>query len=100
MHTIALPGTELPALSISATREGRTEQIVYWTRVGDHLPLSWTQQRLAIAMDNLRGFIPDAVMVRVSQYGNDKGEALGSIDEFIRNLMSSLSPQIRRVLIG
>ena len=100
LHTIALPGAELPALSISATREGRTEQIVYWTRVGDHLPLSWTQQRLAIAMDNLRGFIPDAVMVRVSQYGNDKGEALGSIDQFIRDLMSSLSPQIRRVLIG
>ena len=99
-HSVSLPGSHVPALSISATREGLTEQIVYWTRVGDHLPLSWTQQRLAIAMDNLRGIIPDAVMVRVSQYDSDKDQALQSIDAFIRALMGSLSPQIRRVLIG
>jgi len=99
-HTVDLPGTALPALSISASRDGMTENIVYWTRIGSHLPLSWTQQRLAIAMDNLRGDIPDAVMVRVSSYGADKDEALGSVDEFIRVLMNSLTPQVRRVLIG
>jgi EpsI family protein len=99
-HMVRLPGTVLPALSISATREGRTEQIVYWTRIGEHLPLSWSQQRLAVAMDNLRGIIPDAVMVRVSRYGTDKDAALSSIDDFIRDLMGTLSPQIRRVLIG
>lgn len=99
-HSVLLPGAEVPALSISATRDGRTEQIVYWTRIGDHLPLSWSQQRLAVAMDNLRGVIPDAVMVRVSSYGADKTAVLTSIDEFIRNLMQSLTPPIRRVLIG
>jgi len=29
-----------------------------------------------------------------------KDEALGSVDEFIRVLMNSLTPQVRRVLIG
>lgn len=99
-HMVALPGTVLPALSISATRDGLTEQIVYWTRIGDHLPLSWSQQRLAVAMDNLRGIIPDAAMVRVSTYGTDKASALTSIDGFIQTLLGSLAPQIRRVLIG
>jgi EpsI family protein len=99
-HALRLPGREVPALTISARREGLTEQIVYWTRIGRHLPLTWTQQRLAVAMDNLRGVIPDAVMVRVSSYGADQALALTSIDEFIRLLMGELSPQIRRVLIG
>jgi EpsI family protein len=99
-HPVQLPGRELPALSISATREARTEQIVYWTRIGSHLPLSWTQQRIAVAMDNLKGYIPDAVMVRVSTYGNDKPLALAQVDEFIRALLASVKPDIRRVLIG
>lgn len=99
-HPVQLPGRELSALSISATREARTEQIVYWTRIGNHLPTSWTQQRLAVAMDNLKGYIPDAVMVRVSTYGNDKPLAFADVDEFIRALMARVTPQVRRVLIG
>jgi len=99
-HPVQLAGTVLPALSISATRDARTEQIVYWTRIGNHMPLSWPQQRMAVAMDNLRGFIPDAVMVRVSTYGNDKGAALAVVDEFIQTLMDSVAPQVRRVFVG
>lgn len=99
-HTLEVPGGTVPALSISAKRDGRTEQIVYWTRIGSHLPTSWTQQRLAVAMDNLRGKVPDAVMVRVSTYGNDKAATLDQIDDFIRELMSSITPQTKRVLIG
>lgn len=100
-HKVALPqNTTLPALSISATMRGTTEQIVYWTRVGEHLPQSWTQQRLAVAMDNLRGIIPDAVMVRVSTYGNDKAAALAEIDDFIRTMIGSVAPSARRVFIG
>ena len=100
-HQVSLPpaGT-LPALSISASMRGLTEQIVYWTRVGQHLPQSWTQQRLAVAMDNLRGVIPDAVMVRVSTYGNDKAAALAEIDDFIRTMIGSVAPSARRVFIG
>jgi EpsI family protein len=99
-HGVPIPGRSISALSISATRDGRTEQIVYWTRIGNHLPTSWTQQRLAVAMDNLRGFIPDAVMVRVSTYGVDKTAALASVDEFIRALNASITPQTQRVLFG
>jgi len=99
-HPVSLPGRELPASSLSAAREARIEQIVYWTRIGSHLPTSWTQQRLAVAMGNLKGYIPDAVMVRVSTYGNDSRLALADVDEFIRALMGVVTPQVRRVLIG
>lgn len=99
-HEVDIPGRAFPALSISATRDGRTEQIVYWTRIGSQLPTSWTQQRLAVAMDNLRGYVPDAVMVRVSTYGADRTEALVEVDEFIRALIASITPQTQRVLFG
>jgi EpsI family protein len=99
-HTVALPSGPLPTLSMSATSDSRTEQLVYWTRIGDHLPSSWREQRIAVAMDNLRQIIPDAIMVRVSTYGNDKARALSSVDEFIATMMSSLTPQARRVFIA
>ena len=99
-HMVSLGGAMLPALSISASTLGRTEQIVYWTRIGEHLPLSWRQQRMVIAMDNLRGIIPDAVMVRVSTYGNDKAAALADVDEFIRAMIGTVAPQARRVFVG
>jgi EpsI family protein len=101
-HNIALPGAgaSVPALNIAATRNGRTEQIVYWTRIGDRLPTSWPQQRMAVAMDNLRGFIPDAVMVRASTYGQDQKTALAVVDKFLADLLLTLPPQTRRVLIG
>jgi EpsI family protein len=96
---VRLPWGTIPTMSLSATSDSRTEQIVYWTRIGDHLPSSWREQRLAVALDNLKGVIPDAVMVRVSTYGNDKTAALASIDRFISSLMASVSPDLRRVLM-
>lgn len=98
-HQVRLPWGSIPTLSLSATRDTLTEQIVYWTRIGDHLPASWREQRLAVAMDNLKRVIPDAVMVRVSTYGNDKAAAIAMIDRFISDMMASVSPGLRRVLM-
>ena len=99
-HVVGLPWGGLPTLSMSATSDSRTEQLVYWTRIGDQLPRSWREQRMVVAMDNLRRIIPDAIMVRVSTFGNDKARALASMDEFIVSLMNSVSPQVRRVFIA
>lgn len=99
-HPVKLPWRTIPTMSLSATSDSRTEQIVYWTRIGDHLPTSWREQRLVVALDNLKRIIPDAVMVRVSTFGNDKAAALASIDTFIASLMASVSPELRRVLMA
>jgi len=99
-HVVGLPWGGLPTLSMSATSDSRTEQLVYWTRIGDQLPRSWREQRMVVAMDNLRRIIPDAIMVRVSTFGNDKARALASMDEFIASLLNSVSPQVRRVFIA
>ena len=99
-HVVGLPWGGLPTLSMSATSDMRTEQLIYWTRVGEHLPSNWREQRMVVAMDNLRRVIPDAIMVRVSTYGSDKANALKSIDEFTAAMLNSVTPAIRRVLIA
>jgi len=99
-HLVKLPRGGIPTMSLSATNQGRTEQIAYWTRIGNHMPTSWRQQRLAVAMDNLKRLIPDAVMVRVSTISNDREAALASIDEFIVTMLGSLTPELRRVFVA
>lgn len=98
MHMVPLPSGHLPALKLAATNGGRTEQIVFWTRIGEHLPTSWRDQRLAVALDNLKGIIPDATMVRVSLVSNDQASALETIDQFVQALIQSVQPQMRPVL--
>ncbi len=98
-HPVRLPWVTVPAISLSATSDGRVEQLVYWTRVGNHLPATWREQRLAVARDNLAGVIPDAVLVRVSTLNSNKPVALSVIDDFVRAMLTSVPPQLRKVLV-
>lgn len=97
-HRIDLPTSPVEAVSLTATNGPRIEHIVYWTRIGDHMPASWREQRLAVARDNLDGKIPDAVMVRVSTFGTNEAEAKAQLDGFVKALMQSLKPGARKVL--
>jgi EpsI family protein len=84
---------------MDASSGGPTEHIIYWTRVGNMIPSSWREQKLAVAEQNLRGIIPDAILIRVSTIDNDDVAAISRIDDFIRTLLQSLSPSARSVLI-
>ena len=99
-HQLRVSGGALPTMALAATADARTEQIVYWTRIGRHLPLSWVQQREAVAVDNLHGIIPDAVLVRVSTIENDQPTALAAIDHFVSEMFSAVAPPIRQFLVG
>ena len=85
---------------LTATADGIAEHIMYWTRIGDRLPSSWAEQRMAVALDNLRGKIPDAVLVRVSVQSSDKPGALSSMANFVSALINASEPAERRVLVG
>ena len=99
-HDIPVGPLTLRTNQLTATADGRSEQIVYWTRIGRHLPISWSGQRWAVAQDNMRGIIPDAVLVRISVGTNDRDEAMAVIGGFTRSLIGSLAPLGRKVLIG
>jgi len=97
-HRLKMRGVDVPAIMLSATTGDRTEQIIYWTRIGRHLPTSWVQQRLAVAIDNLHGIIPDAVLVRVSTLESDPVAATALMDGFIEAMLQSVTTATKQFL--
>lgn len=65
---------EVPVRELIAAGPARTESILYWTRIGDALPLSGAEQRvdkLRMAMD---GYVPDGLLARFSVSGGRPGD--------------------------
>jgi EpsI family protein len=101
LHTVPLGESRaFTANSLTATRDASTEKLLYWARIGDHIPLSWAQQKLTFAEDNLRRLIPDAALVRVSTLNLDDSQALAIIDEFVREMIGSVPRPLRRVFLA
>lgn len=90
----------LPIRTFTAESPTRTEQVLYWTRVGDAMPTNWMWQRIAVAEANLKGVIPDGILVRASVIMNDAEEAAPFLTRFIRDLDRSLAPPGRKLLFG
>jgi EpsI family protein len=93
-------GKIMPVNQLTATRGGRTEHILYWVRVGNTMAASWAQQRLAIAADNLKGYVPDAVLVRVSTVDADGAAAFARLGEFVQRMVGGMASSSRRVLVS
>ena len=88
----------VPARAIVAETETRREQLIYWTRLGSHFPTRWIEQRMAVTAENFAGIIPDGVLVRVSSTGD--GDQMPVLGDFARELVHSIGPQARQVLLG
>jgi EpsI family protein len=100
-HRIPLAGSRaFTANSLTAERDATTEKLVYWARIGDHIPLSWAEQKLTFATDNLKRLIPDAALVRVSTTGLADADAFALIDGFVRELIASVPPPLQRVFVA
>lgn len=93
-HPIQVGSKIIPANVMNATSGGAPEHIAYWTRVGDEMPQSWKAQRIAVAEQNLRGVIPDAILVRISTVSDDGDAAMASIDRFVRAMLASVPPNL------
>lgn len=99
LHEVGLgPKLEIPTRYIVADRLSYVEQMLYWTRIGPYFPGRWLEQREAVAKSNLKGDIPDGVLVRISTAG--PGDRRHLLDGFVGSLFRSVSPEMRAVLIG
>ncbi len=100
-HDIVLgPSQAFRADTLTATRDAQVEKLLYWTRIGDHIPPSWIQQKLTVAEENLKRIIPDAILVRVSVLTTDEDQAIRTMDEFVRTMIASVPRQMQRVFIA
>jgi len=93
-------GLQVPARYIAARSVSRHEQLIYWTRIGDDFPTRWWAQHWAVAKENLKGRVPDGVLVRISTMASGDETATPTLKHFISAMLPRLSPTARRVLFG
>ena len=92
--------TSLPVMRVDTTLGQRHEPVTYWIRVGDTVARGAIEQNLARINYGLKGHIPDGILFRVSEITRDSQASYALQDRFIRELLSSLNPNSRKVLIG
>lgn len=94
-RSVSVPGRDLVAVNAE-----RTEYVTYWTRVGQALPTTGGEQRVAKLKDAFAGIIPDGVLVRFSTVLDGPKVSFDVNRRFAADLMAAVSPAVRRVLVG
>lgn len=102
-HIVEIPvvtGKSVPCRFFTAESPARTEQVLYWTRIGRMMPGRWIEQRWAVVDANLRAEIPDGLLVRMSMVTPDAKVAIAGLQQFALQLTGLVSPKMRNILIG
>lgn len=92
-------GVVVPGRNLVATSPGREERISYWTRIGEFLPTSNSEQREMKFRIAFSGVIPDGVLVRISNMRGDDAEGFGLNERFAADLLNAVAPVVRPALI-
>lgn len=94
------PPSVLPARELIASNNERTEPILYWTRIGDYLPASGGEQRLLKLRSEMRGYIADGVLVRLSTVADASPETFGALQRFAKTMLAAADPVVLPALVG
>lgn len=89
----------LPVKRIFTSRGSRVEPITYWIMVGEEAAVG-IKVKLAQVRYGLTGAVPDGMLVRVSSISADENSAYPIQDQFIREMLASLSTENRTRLVG
>ncbi|MCP9222067.1 EpsI family protein [Erythrobacter sp. LQ02-29] len=98
--TLPVAGREIPSVALVAQAPGRTEDIVYWTRMGPRFPQTAGAQRSDKLQLAMKGIIPDGVLIRASLIRDDGETHFEELGAFLSGLVSAVPPSKRAVLIG
>lgn len=93
-------GAAIPGRRLTAQSALRTEHVAYWTRIGEYLPQSGSEQRSAKLRTAFQGIIPDGILVRVSNLSTDPDKAYEINQSFISQLISAMPQQGLPALVG
>jgi EpsI family protein len=90
----------LPMRALTATLPDRTEPILYWTRIGDYLPTSGSEQRLMKLRTEMAGYVADGVLVRLSTVGDATDATFAALEAFARAMLAATAPEGLPALVG
>lgn len=92
---------EIPVMRLDSRKGPREEPITYWIRFGDVLVRGWFEQNKERIMTGLIDRkIPDGLLVRVSSISDDRESAYKDQDDFVKNMLSSMSHADQKMLVG
>jgi EpsI family protein len=94
------PQVAVPGRAMTASSYNRTEQILYWARVGEYLPQTGNEQLLARLKSQIAGFIVDGVLVRISNVTSEADDGLAINRDFARQLVEALPKPLLAPLLG
>lgn len=100
LTVLHLDGHDVPAKGFAAHGLDRTEQVLYFTRLGSRFPLSWMDQRWAVLDANLAGDIPDGLLARVSIIQNDAQSGTQLLAKFFEDLVAAGGAPFRTIMVG
>ncbi len=95
-----LQGRDVAATALTATLEGRADQILYWVRVGETFPVSRWQAGVAVAGAALAGRVLDGILVRLSMVVDDAASGQRTLEEFASQLVRSSPAALAGLLVG
>ena len=96
------PGIELPVVLLTAHADSRTEDIMYWTRLGQSLPQTGVEQGAARLYGAMHGYVADGILVRASAVRELDGGVpqFKYLSLFLRELIMATTASARPALIG
>jgi EpsI family protein len=95
-----LGGAELPVRELTASTDTRVEEICYWTRIGDDLPTDGSEQRWVKLRQQMRGYLADGILVRMSTVGGGDPMVFAELRAFAAEMIAAVKPADRAILIG
>ena len=99
---VRFAGTEIHLARVATHNDAKSEPVSYWMRVGERQVTSNFDRQIAKLASGLRGVVPDGVLVRVSTrtWSSDPAHDFSVQDQFIGDLLKSLDPGTRELLVG
>lgn len=93
-------GVTLPARTMVAEAPNRRENILYWSRLGEFMPVNGGEQRMYRLKTAMDGYIADGLLARFSVVGTDQNAAVSVLEGFITALIRNVPAAQRQGLIG
>lgn len=90
----------LPARELVARNNDRVEPILYWTRIGDYLPASSSEQRWLKLKTEMQGYVADGALIRLSSVGESDAASFAALQTFARAMLEATDPAALAALVG
>jgi EpsI family protein len=93
-------GGPVPAQTLVARRKGRTDEILFWARIGNSFTQGVWDQRFAIARGALISRSQDGMLIRLSVTNSADGKGARALEDFANRFVDAQNDMNRALLIG